>query len=160
MTNFSSLIGQVQSLNNIHAFITYIRKLLDLPEKAKGKVLDTDMTKGVEIVFKDVSFRYPDADADVLSDINLTIHSNEKLALIGLNGAGKTTFVKLLCGFYKPTRGEIFVNGIPQRDYDRDTYLRLVSVLFQDSMLFPVSVDENLTEPRGRRRIGNGLPMF
>lgn len=145
LTNFSALIGQVQSLNNIHAFITYIRKLLDLPEKAEGKVFDTDRTKGVEIVFKDVSFRYPDADADVLSDINLTIHSNEKLALIGLNGAGKTTFVKLLCGFYKPTKGEIFVNGIPQKDYERDAYLKLVSALFQDSMLFPVSVDENLT---------------
>ncbi len=145
LTNFSTLIGQVQSLNNIHAFITYIRKLLDLPEKAEGKVFDTDMTKGVEIVFKDVSFRYPDADADVLSDINLTIHSNEKLALIGLNGAGKTTFVKLLCGFYKPTKGEILINGIPQKDYDRDAYLKLVSALFQDSMLFPVSVDENLT---------------
>lgn len=145
LTNFSTLIGQVQSLNNIHAFITYIRKLLDLPEKAEGKVFDTDRTKGVEIIFKDVSFRYPDADTDVLSDINLTIRSNEKLALIGLNGAGKTTFVKLLCGFYKPTKGEIFVNGIPQRDYDRDAYLKLVSALFQDSMLFPVSVDENLT---------------
>lgn len=145
LTNFSALIGQVQSLNSIHAFITYIRKLLDLPEKEEREVFDTDRGKGVEIVFKDVSFRYPDADADVLQDINLTIRSNEKLALIGLNGAGKTTLVKLLCGFYQPTRGEILINGIPLKNYDRDAYLRLVSVLFQDSMLFPVSVDENLT---------------
>ena len=145
LANFSTLIYMVQNLNNIHAFLTYIRKLLDLPEKEEKEVFHTDRTKGAEITFKDVSFRYPDADTEVLSNINITIHSNEKLALIGLNGAGKTTFVKLLCGFYKPTKGEILVNGIPQSEYDRDEYVSLVSTLFQDSMLFPVTVDENLT---------------
>ena len=145
LANFSRLIYMIQNLNNIHAFLTYIRKLLDLPEKEEKEFFHTDRTKGVEIVFKDVSFRYPDADTEVLSNINITIHSNEKLALIGLNGAGKTTFVKLLCGFYKPTKGEIYVNGIPQSEYDRDEYVSLVSALFQDSMLFPVTVDENLT---------------
>lgn len=145
MTSVSALIGRVQDLNNVHAFLTYIRKLLDLPEKAGKEAVPTDGTKGLEIVFRDVSFRYPGAEAEVLSHVNLTIRSNEKLALIGLNGAGKTTFVKLLCGFYKPTKGEILVNGIPQGEYDRDAYVGLVSALFQDSMLFPVTVDENLT---------------
>lgn len=145
LDNFSRLVYMVQNLNSIHAFLTYIRKLLDLPEKEEKEFFHTDRTKGAEITFKDVSFRYPDADTEVLSNINITIRSNEKLALIGLNGAGKTTFVKLLCGFYKPTKGEIFVNGIPQSEYDRDEYVSLVSALFQDSMLFPVTVDENLT---------------
>ena len=145
LDNFSRLVYMVQNLNSIHAFLTYIRKLLDLPEKEEKEFFHTDRTKGAEITFKDVSFRYPDEDTEVLSNINITIHSNEKLALIGLNGAGKTTFVKLLCGFYKPTKGEIFVNGIPQSEYDRDEYVSLVSALFQDSMLFPVTVDENLT---------------
>lgn len=145
LTNFSTLIYMIQNLNNIHAFLTYIRKLQDLPEKEEKEALHLDTTKGAEIIFQDVSFRYPDADTEVLSHINITIHSNEKLALIGLNGAGKTTFVKLLCGFYKPTEGEIFVNGIAQSEYDRDEYMSFVSALFQDSMLFPVTVDENLT---------------
>lgn len=145
LANFSTLVYMIQNLNNIHAFLTYIRKLLDLPEKEEKEILHADTTKGAEIIFQDVSFRYPDADMEVLSHINITIRSNEKLALIGLNGAGKTTFVKLLCGFYKPTEGEIFVNGIPQSEYDRDEYMSLVSALFQDSMLFPVTVDENLT---------------
>lgn len=145
MASFSTLIDRVQNLNNVHAFLTYIRKLLDLPEKTEKEAVHTDKSKGVEVVFKDVSFRYPGADTDVLSRVNLTIRSNEKLALIGLNGAGKTTLVKLLCGFYKPTQGEILVNGIPQGEYDRDEYMGLVSALFQDSMLFPVTVDENLT---------------
>ena len=144
-SNFSTLIHKIQGLNNIHAFLTYMRKLLDLPEKEQKESINTDKTKGVEIEFRNVSFRYPESTTEVLSDINITIHSNEKLALIGLNGAGKTTFVKLLCGFYKPTKGEILVNGIPQSKYDRDEYMSLVSALFQDSMLFPVTVDENLT---------------
>ncbi len=145
LANFSTLVYMIQNLNNIHAFLTYIRKLLDLPEKEEKEMIHSDTTKGAEITFQDVSFRYPDADTEVLSHINITIHSNEKLALIGLNGAGKTTFVKLLCGFYKPTEGEILVNGKPQSEYDRDEYMSLVSALFQDSMLFPVTVDENLT---------------
>lgn len=145
MASFSTLIDRVQNLNNVHAFLTYIRKLLDLPEKTEKEAVHTDRSKGVEVVFRDVSFRYPGADTDVLNRVNLTIRSNEKLALIGLNGAGKTTLVKLLCGFYKPTQGEILVNGIPQGEYGRDEYMGLVSALFQDSMLFPVTVDENLT---------------
>lgn len=144
-SNFSALIHRVQGLNTIHAFLTYMRKFLDLPEKEEEELHRIDCSKGVEVEFRDVSFRYPEAEEDVLSHINITIHSNEKLALIGLNGAGKTTFVKLLCGFYKPTEGEILVNGIPQKDYDRDEYMRLLSALFQDSMLFPISADENLT---------------
>jgi len=144
-SNFSSLIHKLQGLNNIHSFLTYMGKLLDLPEKEPKEALGTDKTRGVEIEFKNVSFRYPESATDVLSDINIKIHSNEKLALIGLNGAGKTTFVKLLCGFYKPTKGEILMNGIPQSRYDRDEYMSLISALFQDSMLFPVTVDENLT---------------
>lgn len=144
-SNFSTLIHRIQGLNNIHAFVTYMRKLLDLPEKEQREALPIDKTMGVEIEFRNVSFQYPESETEVLSDINLTIHSNEKLALIGLNGAGKTTFVKLLCGFYKPTKGEILVNGIPQSNYDRDEYMSLISALFQDSMVFPVTVDENLT---------------
>lgn len=143
--NFSSLIHKIQNLNTIHAFLTYMRRLLDLPEKEPKEVHNIDNNKGVEITFKNVSFRYPEGESDVLSDINITIHANEKLALIGLNGAGKTTFVKLLCGFYKPTKGEILVNGISQSEYDTDEYMSLVSALFQDSMLFPLTVDENLT---------------
>ncbi len=144
-SNFSALIHRIQGLNTIHAFLTYMRQLLDLPEKEEKELFSIDKTQGVEVEFKNVSYRYPEAAEDVLSDINIRIRSGEKLALIGLNGAGKTTLVKLLCGFYKPTEGEILINGIPQREYDRDEYMTLISALFQDSMLFPVTVDENLT---------------
>ena len=76
---------------------------------------------------------------------SLTISPGEKLALIGLNGAGKTTLVKLLCGFYRPTEGEILLNGIPVSDFGREEYYALIAVLFQDSALLPMTLDFNLT---------------
>ena len=143
--NFSELIGKVQGLNAINSFLSYLRKLLDLPEAERRECRNPDRTRGVEVEFRHVSFRYPGAETDILHDINLTIHSNEKLALIGLNGAGKTTLVKLLCGFYKPVEGAIYINGTEQSGYDPEEYRSLISALFQDSMLFPLTLDENLT---------------
>ncbi len=143
--NFSELIKKIQGLNGINSFIAYIRKYTELPEAQEKPSKNPDTGVGVEIILQDVSFRYPGADTDTLQDINLTIHSNEKLALLGLNGAGKTTLVKLICGFYKPAKGRILINGIEQSEYDSEEYTGLISALFQDSMLFPLTLDENLT---------------
>lgn len=80
--------------------------------------------------------------------MNLTLCPGEKLALLGLNGAGKTTLVKLICGFYEPTGGEILLNDIPVREYEREDYYSLISVMFQDYTLLPMTLDENLTGSR------------
>lgn len=147
---FSELIGRIQQQNGILAFLTNIRNMLSYPEEDEDfeekNTIDTG--KGMEIEFRNVSFRYENTDEDVLKDINLKISSGEKLALIGLNGAGKTTMVKLICGFYEPTAGEIFVNGRPKRSYSQKEYISKVSALFQDSFVFPLSLDENLTSCR------------
>ncbi len=143
--NFSELIKKVQGLNRINAFLADIRTYLELPEAQEKPWKNTDRSIGTEITFREVSFRYPGTEEDILKNINLTISPNEKLALLGLNGAGKTTLVKLLCGFYKPTEGQILINGIEQSEYDKKEYLGLISALFQDSMLFPLTLDENLT---------------
>lgn len=146
---FSGLIHGIMDLNVINTAITNIRAFLNLPEQERwgsgiGKErLEKMLSDGVEITFDHVSFGY---DGQViLDDFNLTIHPNEKLALIGLNGAGKTTVVKLLCGFYAPVEGEIRINGIPQNHFSRREYESLVSVLFQDSDVVPLSLDKNLT---------------
>lgn len=118
---------------------------------------------GVKVELRNVSYTYPGQSAPALSGINITIQPGEKLALIGLNGAGKTTLVKLLCGFYRPTEGEILVNDIPSTEFTREEYYSLVSVLFQDSAMLPVSLDENLTGQQGeeidRQRLGWALEM-
>ena len=143
---FASMIYHIQGQNGIQAFLTNLRKLLSYPEEDEGGQFQTlDTTNGISIELKNVSFRYEEAAEDVLKDINLTIHSGEKLALIGLNGAGKTTLVKLLCGFYEPTRGEILINGKPKNSYSQKDFISKVSSLFQDSFVFPLSLDENLT---------------
>ena len=77
-------------------------------------------------------FRYEGAERDTIHNLSLKIRSGEKLALVGLNGAGKTTLVKLLCGLYRPTSGEILYNGIPQSDFCREDYYRLISPVFQE----------------------------
>lgn len=144
---FSGLVNRIQEQNGIQTFLTNIRKMLSYQEEKKPteETIGIDTENGLEIEFRNVSFRYENAKEDILTDINLKIQSGEKLALIGLNGAGKTTMVKLICGFYEPTAGEVLVNGRPKRCYSQDEYLSKISALFQDSFLFPLSLDENLT---------------
>lgn len=133
-----------------------IREYFDTKEnRNEGKslpqeVMDKLCSAPVTLELRDVSFTYPGQEKPTISHLNLKIAEGEKLALIGLNGAGKTTLVKLICGFYTPTEGEILLNGIPVGDFDRNQYYRLISVLFQDYTIVPLSVDENVAScPRG-----------
>ena len=96
------------------------------------------------IEFRDVSFRYPNTDRMILKNINVVLRSGESLSIVGLNGAGKTTFVKLLCRFYEPTEGEILINGVPVCDIPFEEYSRIIAVVFQDFKLFAFSVCENV----------------
>lgn len=96
------------------------------------------------IEFSHVSFRYPRSEKDVLRDINLKITSGEHLAVVGLNGAGKTTFIKLLCRLYDVTEGEILIDGINIKEYSEEEYRRLFAVVFQDFQLFAFSLWENI----------------
>lgn len=97
-----------------------------------------------ELSFKNVSFRYPGTDHDVLKNINLKFYIGQKVALVGLNGAGKTTLIKLLLRLYEPTEGEIDLNGIDIGKYDYEEYLHIFSVVFQDFQLFDFPLDENI----------------
>lgn len=96
------------------------------------------------IEFKDVSFTYPNTDVKVLDGVNLTLTQGEHLSVVGLNGAGKTTFVKLLCRLYEPTEGEILLDGVNIKDYDYQEYMKLFAPVFQDFKLFSFSVKENI----------------
>lgn len=105
---------------------------------------DVDLTE-VEIEFKNVYFRYPSAKSDTLKNISLKIHKGERLAVVGRNGSGKTTFIKLLCRLYDADRGEILVNGVDIRDLSADCCRKLFSVVFQDFKLFAMTTADNLT---------------
>lgn len=98
-----------------------------------------------EIEFRNVTYTYGGAEKPTLSNLSFTLHKGEKLALVGLNGAGKTTIVKLMCGLYDPTEGEILLNGVNVKEYNREEYFKLFSAVFQDISLMAVSVAENIS---------------
>lgn len=100
------------------------------------------------VEFRDVSFKYPGSDAYALRHVNLTFKVGEKLAVVGENGSGKTTFIKLLCRLYDPTEGEIRLNGVDIRKYDYDEYMSLFSVVFQDFKLFSFRLGQVVASKR------------
>lgn len=96
------------------------------------------------IAFRDVSFRYPGQAEYALEHMSFTVHSREKISIVGENGAGKSTLVKLLMRLYDPTEGEILVNGVDIRQYDYEEYLSIFAPVFQDYKLFAFTVGENI----------------
>ena len=101
---------------------------------------DTDY----ELELRDVSFRYPGAAEDALRHVSLKLRVGKRLAIVGRNGSGKTTFIKLLCRLHDPTEGEILLNGIDIRKYKYEEYLSLFSVVFQDFRLFAFPLGQNV----------------
>lgn len=96
------------------------------------------------VEFEHVSFRYPGSDTDVIKDLNLKFTIGEKMAIVGKNGSGKTTFIKLLCRLYDVTEGCIKVNGVDIRKYDYQEYCNLFAVVFQDFKMFDFPLGENI----------------
>lgn len=96
------------------------------------------------IEFRDVSFRYPNTETYALRHVSLRFRIGERLAVVGMNGSGKTTFIKLLCRLYDPTEGVILLNGVDIRKYNYDEYLSIFSVVFQDFRLFSFSLGQNV----------------
>ncbi len=97
-----------------------------------------------EIEFRDVSFRYPGSEVDALSHLSLKIRIGERMAVVGKNGSGKTTMIKLLSRLYDPTEGQILLNGIDIRKFDYCEYRKLFSIIFQDFSLFSFSIAQNV----------------
>lgn len=98
----------------------------------------------ISIEFKNVYFRYPRSQDYTLKNVSIKIKKGEKLSIVGQNGAGKTTFVKLLCRLYEPEKGQILINGIDIKEFDYDEYMKLLAVVFQDFKLFSFTVKENI----------------
>lgn len=100
--------------------------------------------KEMVLQFHNVSFTYPRASQPTLKHINVTLRGNEHLSIVGENGAGKTTFIKLVCGLYRPTEGSITLNGEDIASLDPNGYRKLISVIFQDYPVFEASIAENV----------------
>ena len=144
--------GILKEFNNLHLQsinISITREFLEYAEPFKfdeGEHLEADLDRQYEIRLENVSFRYPGADKDTLTGINLTLHPGEKLAVVGLNGAGKTTLIKLVCGFLNPTVGRVLLDGKDIRDYNRTDYYTMFSAVFQEFLLLPGTIAENIAQ--------------
>lgn len=138
-----AIVTGIQDINKkcayAHRYIEFMNYPAAMP---KGS---SSVKQGEHIIeFVNVSFRYPRTENYVLRNINITIKPGEHLSIVGLNGAGKTTFVKLLCRLYDVTEGAILINGVNIKDYSEEEYRKLFAVVFQDFFLFAFSLRENI----------------
>lgn len=143
---------QVQRLWMMKGDVDSVRECLDMPDKSEllrngreSVSVQEHKQSPCDIVFDHVSYRYAGSDQDTIRDLSFHIKKGERIALVGLNGAGKTTCVKLLCGLLEPTKGRILINGVASTDFERKDYYGLFSTVFQEINPFPASIRENIT---------------
>ena len=147
VAGFSNWIGMISkrvvSVKQESDNISELRNYLLLEEEAPSgvKLAETDR---IEVVFDHVSYRYHGAEEETLHDVSFRLASGEKLALVGLNGAGKTTIVKLMSGLYLPTSGTVYVNGISTRALDRSAYFAKQAAIFQEPFQTSYNIAENI----------------
>jgi len=146
--NFSSsIIALGQAVVIIFQMLGYLEPLVELlkvPDEAEQtgtRILDRVRS----IRFENVTFFYPKTDKKVLDNISFEIREGEKISIVGLNGAGKSTIVKLLCRLYHPDSGTIYINDRDIFEYEHKSYLAAIAAVFQDFKLFNFSIQENIT---------------
>jgi len=137
-------VSALMELLNANKSVSQFREVMDMEDlflHGRGKKAGAEeLCNPPEIELCHVSFHYEEEDGsqkEVLSDISLKLRAGEKVALVGGNGEGKTTLVKLLCGFYHPTEGRILVNGVDLEKYDIEEYFKMLGVVFQDVEALP-----------------------
>lgn len=144
----SAIITSLAKVNQISLNVCDFREYLELEEyeleKASEKMI-LDKGQPCRIKLEGVSYRYESEDKATLKNINLSINAGEKIAVVGANGAGKTTFVKLICGLYTPTTGKISVEGYDLAKVNKSTYYEYLAPVFQDIRLLPISIKQNIT---------------
>ncbi|WP_168013150.1 ABC transporter ATP-binding protein [Halomonas salinarum] len=140
------LVGQLSRLYEDHLYIGLLFEFLDVrpivSEPDYPLPLPTRMSTGVR--FENVSFCYPGTQREVLSNINLTIRPGQVVALVGANGSGKTSLIKLLCRLYDPSSGRVVLDGVDAREYSLEDYRRKFSVIFQDYGKYADTVRSNI----------------
>lgn len=137
VSNIFSLTGLFGVLETNTEYLDKTFEFLDIPNAMYQGSLTTEKRsdRQYEVEFQDVSFRYPGSDTWALRHVNMKFKVGQRLAIVGENGSGKTTFIKLLCRLYDPQEGQILLNGIDIRKYRYDDYMNIFAVVFQDFQL-------------------------
>ena len=127
-------------------YLYAIRDFMEIPNDMYQGSLPTEKRddREYEVEFRNVSFKYPGSETYALHHVNMKFEVGSRLAVVGMNGSGKTTFIKLLCRLYDPTEGQILLNGIDIRKYKYDDYMNVFSVVFQDFQLVALPLGQNV----------------
>ncbi len=148
LTILSNIIQAVnQDVTNVYEHIQYVILTYDFLNSNLIKSrdgIDHKFKGPISIKFDRVSFKYPGSDKYVFKDLSFEMDSNKNVALVGVNGAGKTTIVKLLVGLYKPTEGTIYLDGVNADDLSMEARFRIFSVVFQETEPLALTVAENI----------------
>lgn len=151
LSRFSDSIKRVaESVESVRYNIELSKLYFDFMEKENGRKPGKEKCNNCNgagdftFEFRNVSFQYAGSDVYALKNINFILNARTKLAIVGMNGSGKTTIIKLLCRLYEPTEGEILLNGKKIQSYDYEEYLKLFSVVFQDYTLFSMPIACNI----------------
>lgn len=139
MRGIAELIAKSREVDDFRSFMDF-----DGGDEDLGGI-QVPVSEDYEFTFRDVSFRYPKAEQYALEHLNLTLKAGERLAVVGLNGAGKSTFIKLLLRLYEPTEGEILLNGVNVKEYNKHSYYKLFAPAFQTVELFAFPLAENVS---------------
>lgn len=139
-----SVVGGVEDLHGTMLNIDDLRRFEEASPRSREETADTRKQGDDAIRFEHVSFGYQTGET-VISDMSFTVSPGEKIAIVGLNGAGKTTMVKLMCGLYTPATGRVLLNGQDIRSLDREELFRRFAVVFQDIYLLPTTIERNIT---------------
>ncbi len=142
----SNLVSTIGLMCNNTPFIELTFEYLDIPNNMYQGSLTVEKRsdRKYQVEFRNVSFKYPGSEIFALRNVNMKFEIGKRLAVVGMNGSGKTTFIKLLCRLYDPTEGEILLNGIDIRKYNYREYMDIFSVVFQDFKLLSLKLGENV----------------
>lgn len=148
----SSFRGVIMNAISVGQSISYLKpfcQFMSIPDT--GRRSGEKIPKSLQtLTFEDVTFSYPNTDRIVLDNVSFEINRGDKISIVGLNNAGKSTIVKLICRLFEPDSGQILWNGIDIREYNYDAYIKEISCVFQDFQLFPFTIEENIdTENAG-----------
>ena len=147
LTKLSDSVSSYIETNN---FVKDFTEFKELADSVEGEEERTNIEMPIEVEFKEVSFSYyamvdgKEKEIHVLDGFNIKINKGEKVAIVGVNGAGKSTFIKLLCGMLRPNKGHIYINGIDSSLIPRKQYFNLFAVVFQSSQILPISIADNI----------------
>lgn len=143
---FNNVFNSYLNLSSISLNIQELRKFLNIPNKQEESGKDIPITNENSIIeFKNVSFKYPGSKIYALQNLNLKFKFSEKLCIVGANGSGKTTFIKLLTRLYFPSEGEMLLDGVNINTFDYKSYQKLFSPVFQDFVTYSTTLEKNIT---------------